>query len=60
MPLSASNVTGTTTFRIYSYSPAAGSSVDYDNLVINGDVVPEPASLGLLGAAGLLALRRRR
>jgi len=54
---------GGLTFRVYSYSPAGGSSVDYDNVTINGNVtVPEPASAGLLGlaAVGLLARRRRR
>jgi hypothetical protein len=25
------------TFRVYSYSPAAGSSLDYDNIVVNGN-----------------------
>jgi len=51
------------TFRVYAYSPAAGSSLDFDNITINGTAtVPEPASAGVLGLAamGLLARRRRR
>jgi hypothetical protein len=51
------------TFRVYSYSPAGGSSVDYDNIVVNGTVsaVPEPATFAAL-ALGTLALgfTRRR
>jgi hypothetical protein len=49
------------TLRFYSYSPGAGSSLDYDDITINGTVapIPEPASLGLLAVAGLLVLRRR-
>jgi len=51
----------TLTFRVYTYSPAAGSSIDFDDITVNGtSVVPEPASLGLLGCASLLALGRRR
>lgn len=47
------NLTSGLTFRIYSYSPGAGSSVDYDDLTVNGSVVavPEPSTL-----AGLIAL----
>ena len=31
-----------------------------DNVTVNGDVVPEPGSLALLGLGGLCVLRRRR
>jgi hypothetical protein len=58
VPLSALNVPGVT-FRIYSYSPAGGSSLDYDNITVNGDVVPEPSTLGVLALAGLTLLARR-
>lgn len=38
----------------------AGYNMGIDNLVFNGDVVPEPGSLALLGLGGLLMARRRR
>lgn len=48
-------------FRIYSYSTGAGASVDYDNVTVNGGVVPEPSAIGLLivGSLGLMSSRRR-
>jgi hypothetical protein len=46
------------TFRIYSYSPATGNSLDYDNITVNGDVVPEPAAAGVLAVAGLALVGR--
>lgn len=47
------------TFR---FKVAAGSSTELrvDNLTINGQVVPEPASLALIGLPALGLLRRRR
>ena len=58
------NLIGDVYFRIY----AAGSGTDGDpanslllgNLTITGEVIPEPASLALLGAGGLVLLLRRR
>jgi len=53
----------TLTFRIYTYAPAAGNSVDFDDITVNGTVtpIPEPATAGLLlgGSLALLARRRR-
>lgn len=51
----------TITFRIYSYSPGGGSSVDYDDIVVNGAVsaIPEPSAAGLM-AMGVIALAGRR
>jgi hypothetical protein len=50
------------TVRIYAYSPAAGSSVDFDDITVNGTAtVPEPGTIGLLMLGGVpLLLRRRR
>jgi len=45
------------TFRFYSYAPAAGNSVDYDNIVFTA--VPEPGS-GILLAGGLVSLLAAR
>lgn len=46
------------------YTLAGASSVSgnnrIDNLQINGTVIPEPASLGLIGVGALALLRRRR
>ncbi len=38
---------GSITFKVYGYSPATGSSVDYDNLLVNG-TVSEPVFSGYL------------
>jgi len=53
----ATNIAG-----VYLRQGAAGSSAtlsSVDNIMVTGNV-PEPASLGLAGAAGLLLVRRRR
>jgi len=52
------NLTAPVTFRFYVYSPAAGSSVDFDNVVLSGTATPEPGSLALLGLGGLALIRR--
>ncbi len=55
-------ITEPTTFRIYFTSSNAARSY-VDNIIVDAEVtaaVPEPASLGLLAAAGGLLLGRRR
>lgn len=39
---------------------AAAGTNRVDNVLIEGTLIPEPATFGLLAAAGLLAMRRRR
>jgi hypothetical protein len=57
------NVFGPLTFRIYAYSPASGSTIEFDDITLNGTVtvIPEPGFLCVagLGAMTLLARRRR-
>ena len=49
------------TFRIYVYTGGSGNSVDFDNITLNGSVVPEPSKSALLVLAALFTgLRRRR
>lgn len=52
-----------TTVEFYWYAGGQGSGdIDFDTVVINGDVspIPEPSSIALLGLASLAAMRRRR
>lgn len=49
-------------FRVYTYSPNANNTVEYDNFVLDGSValVPEPSMLATsVLAMGLLSRRRR-
>lgn len=39
---------------------AADLEVDFDNVRLSTEAIPEPSTLGLLGLGGLLILRRRR
>jgi len=46
--------------EIFNDTDGFGEAVGIDNIVVTGEAVPEPASLGLLGVAALGLLRRRR
>jgi len=54
---------GPLTFRMYSFTPGDGLSLEFDNITLLGAVVPEPSTAALL-AAGLLGtligFRRRK
>jgi len=57
------NVSANTEWRIYFFdnSDTGARSQNIDNIILQGTVVPEPASASLLlGATGLLILRRQR
>lgn len=55
------NLEAPVTFRIYVYSTGTGSSIEFDDITVDGSlaVVPEPAA-GLLGMLALGGLLRRR
>ena len=58
------NVTSAVTFSIYTNpgsSGADGRAVDYDNIIVNANVIPEPTSAALLGLGlAMFGLRRKR
>jgi hypothetical protein len=55
---------GTTVFRMYVSTPSNGQSMEFDDFVLNGEVlpIPEPSAGGgvLVALAGLALVRRRR
>lgn len=67
VPLTGASFDGlnAVTFRLYIYTGGTGASLEFDNISINGAVVPvpEPAAVALFGVvlpAGLVMLARRR
>ena len=61
---SVQQLTAATELRLYVWQSGKVTSSDHDlsidNIVLHGEVVPEPASITCLGLVGLMALRRRR
>jgi hypothetical protein len=57
-------LSGTVYFRVYAGGGKQNNDSDdtfyLDNITVRGDVVPEPATMAMLGIGGLAALLRRR
>ncbi|MFH0953835.1 MAG: PEP-CTERM sorting domain-containing protein [Verrucomicrobiota bacterium] len=60
--LSAASGESVDRFRVFSANASPGGSANWDFFVNSMEVIPEPGTLGLVGAAlaGLLIFRRRR
>lgn len=63
--LTATSLTSTIEFRVYGFlpsSPDPARGLVFDNITISGEVnaVPEPTTMGLIGVAGAMAMRRVR
>jgi hypothetical protein len=57
------NITDSVTFRIYIATPTTGQNVGFDEITVNGSVIPEPGTYALLGglcALTAVVIRRRR
>lgn len=56
------NLTSEVEFRFYVYAPETTNSLEFDDITLNGTVIPEPSSLVLLGLAALsmIVLHRRK
>jgi hypothetical protein len=48
------NITDSVTFRLYIATPTNSQNIGFDDITVNGSVIPEPGSYALLG--GLCAL----
>lgn len=48
------------TFRYYALTNASTRSIDFAGMQLNGTVVPEPASLAIVGLGGVLLMAGRR
>lgn len=59
-PISGASNLSSLTLRFYAYTPGTGQSLDIDDIILNGSVVPEPASAALLGLGALSLIARRR
>jgi len=48
------------TFRWYPLTPSTGNTMGFDGWTLNGEVIPEPGTMGLLALGGLVVLVRRK
>ena len=53
-------LTGTVEFRIYARDATDGGILDIDNVTLNGTMIPEPATICLLGLGALSLIRRKK
>lgn len=60
-PPTGQGLTGDVIFRIYAKGAGSGGGgFAVDNVILNGIVTPEPATIALLGLGSLTLLRRKR
>jgi len=60
-PIVPTNLTGTVRFNLYGlFANTHAGAMQIDDVVLNGTVAPEPATLSLLALAGLGLLARRK
>lgn len=50
------NITDSVSFRFYLRTPTVSQNIGFDNLTVNGALVPEPTTFAFLGFGGLAAL----
>ncbi|GIW77390.1 MAG: hypothetical protein KatS3mg104_2453 [Phycisphaerae bacterium] len=54
------NLAAPVTFRFYIWTPTNTNTIDFDDLTFEGNVIPEPSGLLMLGSIAGMLVRRRR
>lgn len=54
------NITDTTFLRFYIQTPGTHQNVGFDDITVNGSVIPEPATISFFGFAGIAVMAIRR